>query len=83
MDGTSNSITCCMSVELLVTIHDQNGTGTTSRMEKSTGLPESNIFNTILVVTDQLSKAVRVVPGRKVWNTELWTDALWKSIVWD
>lgn len=54
-----------------------------TRMEKSTGLPESNSFNTILVVTDQLSKAVRVVPGREVWNTELWTDALWKSIVWD
>jgi hypothetical protein len=48
-----------------------------------TGLPLSNHFNAILIVTDKFSKYVKFVPGREDWTAEQWADAFFDTVIAD
>jgi transposase InsO family protein len=42
---------------------------------------QGELYDTILTITDKVSKAVIFAPGKETWNADIWADVLLKEVV--
>jgi hypothetical protein len=51
------------------------------KLPPSQAEPKGEVYDTVLTITDKVSRAVIFAPGKETWNAEKWSDVLLKHVI--